>query len=75
MTDDDERADEIRFLRAMVDQLVSQYGVPWVDILTRTRRHNSAGRTNWRLTYIMALEEAAFAEQKPRKVLSELPLA
>jgi hypothetical protein len=72
----DELADEVRYLRVVVERLVAQYEVPWTVVLAWTRRYESPlGRTSWWLTYRMALEEAVFGEPpKQTNVLSNLPI-
>jgi hypothetical protein len=73
----EELIDEIRFLRQLVDKLIMESGVPWKVVHLRVKRYEShLERTSWRLSYLMATEEAAAVPfgRKPAKVLSLLPL-
>jgi hypothetical protein len=67
-------AEELRFLRDLVEALMDNYDIPWSAVLSRLHHWNSpVGRTAWRISYVLALEEAVAADRKVPKVLTQLP--
>ena len=67
--------DEVRCLRLVVESLVVTNSLNCTGVAHLVRSYDTPfERASWRLTYLMALEEAAKQQPQPAQVLSRLPI-